>query len=173
MMLNSSQKQQGIVLVVSLILLILITILSVSSMKNTVLEEKMAGNYKERNSAFQAAEAALRDAESYLFTTTILPSFDNSTSANTLGLYQPASSSEARWESVDWTSSSQVRTFSGALSNITTSPKYIIEELPPTPVPKSSIETGVAQENNYFRITSQAVGTAGTARVMLQSTYKR
>ncbi len=166
---TSSKNQQGIVLVVSLIILILVTLISVSSMKNTVLEEKMAGNYKDRNSAFQASEAALRGGEDYLFTTSVLPTFDGTTA----GLYQPTSSTEARWETVDWDNTGEVATYSGSLLNINSAPLYIIEELPPIPVPDSSLETGVAQENKYYRVTSKAVGGTNSAAVTLQSTYKR
>lgn len=166
---NHYQKQKGVVLIVSLVLLVLVTLISVSSMKNTILEEKMAGNFKDRNSAFQAAEAALRDGENYLFITTILPLFN----ASTVGLYQPTSAGEARWDVVTWTDSTQVRTYSSSLADIKTAPKYIIEELPPVPVEGSSLEAGVAQENKYYRITSQATGNTDQAKVWLQSTYKR
>jgi len=58
--------QSGVVLVVSLIMLVLLTMIGVTGMQVTGLEEKMAGNSKDRNIAFQAAEAGLRDAESDL-----------------------------------------------------------------------------------------------------------
>jgi len=57
------QHQSGVVLVVSLIMLLLLTMLGVTGMQVSGLEEKMAGNSKDQNLAFQAAEAALRDAE--------------------------------------------------------------------------------------------------------------
>jgi type IV pilus assembly protein PilX len=56
-------KQSGIVLIFSLIMLSLLTIIGVTALQVTGLEEKMAGNNKDSNTAFQAAEAALRDAE--------------------------------------------------------------------------------------------------------------
>lgn len=59
-------KQKGAVLAVSLIFLLILTILGVSSMRSTVLEEKMAGNMRDRSLAFQAAEVALRDAEAFI-----------------------------------------------------------------------------------------------------------
>lgn len=62
------QKQSGVVLVISLIMLILLTLLGITAMRTTTLEEKMAGNDKDRNIAFQAAEAALRDAENNIET---------------------------------------------------------------------------------------------------------
>jgi type IV pilus assembly protein PilX len=56
-------EQSGVVLVISLIMLVLLTLISITSMQVTGLEEKMAGNSKDKNVAFQAAGAALRDAE--------------------------------------------------------------------------------------------------------------
>ena len=63
---RSSKKQAGVVLVVSLIMLMLLTLIGVSGMQSTGIEEKMAGNMRDRNLAFQAAEAALRHAEQFI-----------------------------------------------------------------------------------------------------------
>lgn len=57
------RSQTGAVLLVSLIMLLLLTLIGVTGMQTAGLEEKMAGNMRDRNIAFQAAEAALRDAE--------------------------------------------------------------------------------------------------------------
>ncbi len=56
-------QQSGAVLIVSLIMLLLLTLIGASSIQTTTLEEKMAGNIRDRNIAFQAAESAIRDAE--------------------------------------------------------------------------------------------------------------
>ena len=58
-----SQSQQGAALIVGLIMLLLMTILGVTSMSSSIMEEKMAGNSRDRAIAFQAAESALRAAE--------------------------------------------------------------------------------------------------------------
>jgi len=55
-------KQAGAVLVVSLILLVVLTLLGLSAMEFTSLEEKMATNDQETNRAFHAAETGLTDA---------------------------------------------------------------------------------------------------------------
>jgi type IV pilus assembly protein PilX len=166
---GNPQKQKGIVLVVSLIFLLLMTIIGISGMKNTVLEEKMAGNFKDRNMAFQSAESALRAGELYLFNTTTLPLFDGTTA----GLYQPSSSGLSRWNTVTWTDASQVRSYVDSLTGITDSPDYIIEELPVVSTPGGSLEAGTAQEYRFYRITGQAVGGTNSSTVLLQSTYKR
>jgi type IV pilus assembly protein PilX len=63
--------QQGAVLIVSLVLLLILTIVGISGMKMTSLEERMSGNYKDNEMAFQAAEAALVEAENFLENTNL------------------------------------------------------------------------------------------------------
>lgn len=164
-------KQQGVALIVSLIMLLLLTLLAVSSMNTTILEEKMAGNYKDRNMAFQAAEAGLRTGETYLNDTSFvdLPVFDGTTA----GLYKPTQSGLPRWQTVTWTKDSgTVREYSGTLK-VATKPLYIIEELLTVDEGGDDIEAGIAQENQYYRVTTEAVGGTDSAVVILQSTYKK
>lgn len=60
----SGSRQQGMVLLLSLVFLLLLTLLGVSSMQNATLQEKMAGSVTLRNKTFQTAEAVLRIGES-------------------------------------------------------------------------------------------------------------
>ena len=60
------KKQQGAVLIVSLIILLVTTLLGVTAMQSTSLEMRMAKNVEERQRVFNAAEAALRRAENIL-----------------------------------------------------------------------------------------------------------
>lgn len=60
---NLAGKQQGVVLIVSLMLLVVITLLGISGMRNTTLDERMAGNMRDLQLAFYSAESALREAE--------------------------------------------------------------------------------------------------------------
>jgi len=62
-------KQQGMVLLVALVMLLLITMIGISSMHNATLQEKMASSVQTRNTTFQAAEAALRVGENAVATT--------------------------------------------------------------------------------------------------------
>jgi type IV pilus assembly protein PilX len=55
--------QSGVVLIISLVMLLLLSIIGISGMAVTILEEAMAANHRDRNLAFQAAEAALRAGE--------------------------------------------------------------------------------------------------------------
>jgi len=55
-------SQRGAVLVIALLFLTILTILGVTAMTTTTYEERLAGNTRDSGTAFQAAEAALRDA---------------------------------------------------------------------------------------------------------------
>ena len=57
------QTQRGAALIIGLIFLVLLTLIGVTAMQSTTMEEKMAGNMRERDRAFQGAESALRSAE--------------------------------------------------------------------------------------------------------------
>lgn len=57
------RRQDGAVLVVALIFLLLVTLIGVSSMQNATLQEKMAGSVALKNRSFQVAEASLRLGE--------------------------------------------------------------------------------------------------------------
>jgi len=52
-------RQRGAVLIVAMILLLVLTLLGVSAMNTSQLEERMAANSQEFNRAFQSAESGL------------------------------------------------------------------------------------------------------------------
>lgn len=57
------KAQQGTVLVIALIMLLLLTMIGVGAMRGTLLEERMAGNTRDLHLAMHAAELGLREAE--------------------------------------------------------------------------------------------------------------
>lgn len=50
-------KQNGVVLVVGLVFLLVLTIIGITSLRTTTLEERMAGNLQQQTVAFQDAES--------------------------------------------------------------------------------------------------------------------
>lgn len=52
-------QQQGVALLVSLVLLLLLTVLAITAARTSSLQQRMASNAQEQNSAFQAAESGL------------------------------------------------------------------------------------------------------------------
>ena len=60
--------ERGAVLIIALIMLLLLTIIGLSSMRGTSLQENMAGNMRDSDLALQASEAALRKGEEEVIT---------------------------------------------------------------------------------------------------------
>lgn len=64
-MINNSMptmhKQQGAVLIVSLLVLLVLTIIGLSNLDNSLMEEKMAANTQISTTTFQAADSAIRE----------------------------------------------------------------------------------------------------------------
>lgn len=56
-------NQRGAALIVVLILLLVMTLLGLASLRGSIMEERMSAGLYDRGLAFQAAEAALREAE--------------------------------------------------------------------------------------------------------------
>lgn len=162
-------RQSGAVLVIALIMLLAMTLIGVTGLSSTTMQERMAGNLREMDIAFQAAEAALREGETYLESAT-LPDFDG-----TGGLYQPAASGSPQvWDAISWTNTSASREYTGAIADLAAQPRYIIEELAPVPAPGGSLSSDApAPETGMYRITARAVGRSDSTVVMLQTTYKR
>lgn len=58
--------QRGAVLIFALIILVIMSVLAISGVGDSLLEYRMAGNYSQTITAFQAAEQGLRVAEEWL-----------------------------------------------------------------------------------------------------------
>ena len=167
------KQQQGAVLVVSLIMLLVMTLIGISSMRTTVLEEKMASNYRDSNIAFQAAEAALLDAEKDILCidTTIgcrevsgLTSFDAACTGGLCAGWDAA----GVWTTAKMAASVNQSAFTDAVAipGVVT-PQYLVEG-------KKCIAPGWASYKYCYQIT--ATGFAGTttdvtATSILQEVY--
>jgi type IV pilus assembly protein PilX len=180
-MTNPKKQQSGIVLVIGLIMLLLMTLLGVTAMQVTGLEEKMAGNTRNHNVAFQAAESALRIAESYIdsegvsdFNPLMLSNgpFQNTATPLCVGglcgrdadLNKPPVSSN-----FSIVSSGDASTAETSIPNISSNkPEFIIELIRVEPSVDSSRIWAT------FRVTTRAWGEGAnpTSYVQLQTTYR-
>lgn len=57
---NLPKKQKGFVLAVGLIFLLIMTVLAITAIQRSILDEKVSGNLRSQSLALQAAETALR-----------------------------------------------------------------------------------------------------------------
>lgn len=163
----NTKRQTGAVLLISMIMLLLLSLIGATGMQVTTLEEKMAGNTRDSNLAFQNAETTLRGVEKSLSSGTP-PAFNN-----TNGYYIYDATKEL-WETIDWSSDTDTKVFNLTLGGVSPiSPRYIVEELPPVPSAGDSLEAATAQTSKYFRVTTHAYGVTDSSVVLLQSVYKR
>ncbi|MEE4331535.1 MAG: PilX N-terminal domain-containing pilus assembly protein, partial [Wenzhouxiangella sp.] len=57
------QRARGVTLLIGLMILLVLIILGLTSSNVSMMQERMAGNFRESNLAFQAAEDTLREIE--------------------------------------------------------------------------------------------------------------
>ena len=167
-------SQQGSVLIISLVIMVVLTILGVSGMRTTLLEEKMAGNMRDSQLAFQAAEATLKQAEHYIEQNVVsISSFDNDGSD---GLYDK--STERPWESINWDDADSIEHSNFDTNySINTPPRFIVQHLvsQTSNIDELNLDnygqgTGAGRVE-MFLITARATGSSGSSVVTLQSTY--
>jgi len=60
---RAAVRQRGAALFISLMFLIILTLIGISAANVGIMQERMAGNVRETNEAFQNAEATLREVE--------------------------------------------------------------------------------------------------------------
>ena len=76
------QDQQGFVLLTALAFMIVLTVILLSTVNVSSSDEKIARNSRDKDIAFAAAEAALRDAEIYISGSYQYPYIPNSNASN-------------------------------------------------------------------------------------------
>lgn len=145
------RRQSGAVLIIGLILLVVLTLLGVQGMRTNLAQERMAFNVKERNLAFQAAEAALRAGERQ--------NPNNGFVHDALALPDPAN-----WDGTasNGAGTGTVADFSAELS---ANPSFHMG--PPRYVPN-----GISEPIEYqpiYPVTARGVGAQPTSVVVLQS----
>lgn len=179
-----SSRERGVSLVVSLIFLIILTILGLTAMRVATLEERMSGNARDRSIAFQAAEAALRDAESDIDCLKYdrvgqpvkkrggecISGLTGANAACTNGLCCNVSGLSCIEPAVpvykngalSFTAAPSVAygeyTGAPAISGLSQQPRYLLEPF-------------VVDGKNYYRITVRAYGLNADTQVTLQEVY--
>lgn len=165
--------QRGGVLIVAMIMLLIMSILGLAGIEVTGLEEKMVFNMRDRQNAFEAAEAALLDGETYLKTVDVTPAFDG-----TNGLYSPKEDGSNHWD--DWDALDSVRTMRSQIENadkkgfqqLQSYATYIIEKLDTESMSGSGEAGDRVEERSFYRITARGVGITASSEVILQTVYK-
>lgn len=165
------RNQQGAVLVVVLVLLLVMTLLGLASLRGTVMEERMTANLRDRGLGFQSAEAALREAEALVLANghAGFPAI-GSGGCNGALCDTPDATQPERWLNAAggyWTNTA---TSVGALA---IAPQYFVEymgEAPSWPKCDSEIPVHPLCLKPRYRVTARSTA-ADRATVILQSNF--
>ena len=158
---TTPKQQRGVVLVTSLIMLLVMTLIGITGMQTTMLEEKMAGNYNDQNIAFQAAESTLIEAEELIMSWTFPFNMPN-----VGGLFELANEPANYLNPALWSANGSSKSADvgfGARLDIPHDPRYVITRIDSNPL--SNVST--------FRITARALGKSPGTQVILQEIYER
>jgi len=171
---NSQKRQRGVVLVVSLIMLLVVTVIAVSSMQGTIMEEKMAGNTRDRNLAFQVAESSLREAEMFIDGIVSLGGFNGSA-----GLFSRTDSEPYYDVTGTWSTTSQ-HVVADDTYGAYQAPQYFIKHKTTVIGTEGAMNMSGYGDNKgtgdvtVFKITARGTGgNADSAEVILRSHYGR
>lgn len=167
---NPQFRQTGAALITGLIFLVMLTLIAITAMQSTTLEERMAGNARSRDLAFQGAEAAVRAAEAVLSGAS-LPPFNGTKAGYYLLL--PKGASADYWKNThNWAGQSVA--FSKALTGVKEA-RFVVEALPANQSSggDDSLVAKPLSGGEIFRITARGIGTDGTSSVILQTTFRR
>ncbi|RNF86168.1 pilus assembly PilX family protein [Montanilutibacter psychrotolerans] len=168
---RAPQQQRGIALVVVLILLLVMTLLGLASLRGTLLEERMSANLFDRSLGFQAAEAALRVAETSLTLPATRSAFPSSGCSNGLcATPDPETAPTPLWQDASFAG---WRTVTVDLGDLAVDPSYYIEYMGESPKDFFCDRKRPRQPDCMtprYRITAQSAGT-DRAQVLLQSSY--
>ena len=196
MLLRQGAGQRGMVLITSLIILLVLTLLGLASIQNTSMEERMAGNLRAENVAFQAAEAALRAGEACMtaqparptvnqnlgpsaacgspgFRVRLLDDPETAVSPSDVGLYWET------WSAADWanayTDTYDQTTLAYAVGqNLPTAPRLVLEE---RDIEQESLVVGQQQDfaagRWFYQVTARGTDASGRSAVILRSSYAR
>lgn len=166
---RSKSRQTGVALITGLIFLVMLTLIALAAMQSTTLEERMAGNARSRDLAFQGAEAAVRAAEAVLSGAS-LPPFNGSK----VGYYLPMDNAASAdyWKTYDWDAKSVA--YAGALTGVKEA-RFVVEALPANTASSGddSLVAKALSGGEIFRITARGIGTDGTSTVIVQTTFRR
>jgi len=174
-----SYQQQGAALITSLIILLILTVLGVSAMSTSSLEELMAGNLRDQNLSFQAAEAALRDGERYIDSWGGMPPKATSDGANnglylldTFGSFETTAYNMSVWNNAT-TYGADTGVAISNLGDVQSLPIYIVEEQDFI-AKDASFKSQVQRDGAfYYRLTARGEGASANAVSIVQSTVAR
>ncbi len=178
-------RQRGATLVIALLILVMIMMYGIPAAMDSMQNERMAGNTRQRDLAFQAAEHTLKKVEAWIMLQT----------ASSLGALAPAAvnvcgvgddadpvsgdgifpngechaNDISYWRNYDWNTNGLNPSGSIDTALVAAQPRYIVERMPDVTVTTPGSPTVT---KSYYRVTARGVGKDSNAAVILQTMYE-
>jgi type IV pilus assembly protein PilX len=161
------RREGGAILVSALLMLLVLTVIGVSVMQITRMQERMAGNTRDLNLAFQGAEAALRDAEQFLWDTPNIIPCTTVDCVRPRGQLPVLNNQTQAW----WDAQSQEYGDDGdqEIEELDADPQFVAEEL-------AFVGPLVVDDPGgrmFYQVTSRSTGATGATNTTLQSTFAK
>lgn len=169
--------ERGAALLMGLVLLVAMTLLGLTAMRMTAMQERMAGGLQDQGIALQAAESALRAGEALLRANPVL-------NFNQPGWYDfDDERNRPPWQNDPTnTSSANALVYDGELmagDTELTNPQFYIERLVPVEAEETaggSLALGDGQpleEVDLYRVRARGFGRNTNTVVILESVFRR
>ena len=174
---NRKNTQTGSAIIVVLMLLTIATLIAINAMSSTVLEEKMAGNIRNKHMSFQGAEAGLRVGEIAAAALSDVVLFDG-----TNGLFPRSDPGDiqgtagALADFPVWNNLVDAAWVDGTDIGLSDIPQYIIEDFSESPRDRDCQYERPRPAGcmlPVYRVTARSAGLNGDSVTIIQSTYKR
>ncbi len=170
--------QRGVTLILALLILVMIMMYGIPAAMDSMQNERMTGNTRNRDLAFQAAEHAIKKAEAWFFEktstelaalapATVTTCSPGNTDPDTADCVFPDGQCHANdaayWQAYNWNANT-VCVMTGLGNQLDTDlsaaqPRYVVERMPDV------------NSHPYYRITAWGVGKDSNATVILQTMY--
>ena len=163
-------------------MLLVMTLVGVSAVNTTSLEQRMARNARDGNLAYHAAEVALTDGEASITATAAIPDFavGDYYSNGTGGRWAASQFVDAQVWQTDgiWDGATSVAS-ANVVPGVASQPRYVVEHLVSILRSDNEFDTGntygatasVTDEVQIYRVTARGTGGTDSARVLIQSTF--
>lgn len=172
------QRQRGAILLFCLVFLAVLTMMGLSGMESATLEERMSGNMRDHEVAFNAAESALQGGEAWLVLQNNLPvtSTNGSTTVWAEDSMDPDVSDGLYWWDHNninpaWWTNNGIAI--DEMAQVDEQPRYLIEEYRTVDSGQSiAIGSGeVTVPRVFHRVTARGVGINPNTEAVVQSTF--
>jgi type IV pilus assembly protein PilX len=160
-------NERGAALIITLLILLIMTLLGITAITTSSLQEKMAGNMRDQYMAQQAGDSILRDGESWIFKLFTRPKPSCSPSAAErvwdYSCLDVAAQNDTWWLANGYTANV-------GNTYVNQNPRYVDEHLQRV---QEDLSKTPPVYRHFYRTTGWSVGASDYARGLFQSVFSR